>query len=171
MLILMISSGIAGLHSHAATGCCHGRRPRSFNSRRTKTGARVHSRPAIQPPRAEFQGKISMVLRLYAVVPDLTVHLCSILDKLPKGGKKDSAAIFGGAFMAQAAYVIENPDKRNDLMAEYLAGVQGSLNVYAVLVDANTRGREEYLDDLIRQRDAGTLTQFVKERAVVACKK
>jgi hypothetical protein len=111
-----------------------------------------------------------MALRLYAVVPDLTVHVCSILDKLTKGDKKDSATIFGGALMRQAALVIESPDKRNDLMAEYLAGVQGSLNVHAVLVKVNPNDREEFLGNLIQQRDAGTLTQFLKEGAVVGCR-
>jgi len=38
-----------------------------------------------------------MVFRLYAVVPDLTVCVSSMLDKLPMGDNEDSATIFGGA--------------------------------------------------------------------------
>jgi hypothetical protein len=38
-----------------------------------------------------------MALRLYFVVPDLTVCVSSMLDKLPMGDKEDSATIFGGA--------------------------------------------------------------------------
>ena len=140
------------------------------HSGRTEKGARVHSRPAIQPPRPEFQGKNRVVRRLYAVVPDLTVCVSSILDKLLKGDKKDSATIFGGALMRQAALVIESPDKRNDLTAVHLARVRGSLNVHAVLVKVKPRDRDEYLGNYIQQHDAETLMQFVKERAVVACK-
>ena len=72
--------------------------------------------------------------------------------------------------MKQAAFLIESPDERNQIAAEYFARVQESLNVYAVLVKANPKDREDYLDNLIQQRDAGTLMQFVKERAVVAWK-
>jgi hypothetical protein len=114
--------------------------------------------------------EFAWVLKLIAQVPDLSVHVCTILDKLPKGDKKDSNTIFGAAFMSQTEFVIANPGKRNDRMAEYLAGVEGSLNVYAVLVKSNPKDRQQYLDDLIEQRNAGTLMQFVKERAVVECK-
>jgi hypothetical protein len=41
---------------------------------------------------------------------------------LPKGDKKDANTIFGGEFMAQAAFVIENSDKKTDMLAEYEAG-------------------------------------------------
>jgi hypothetical protein len=51
--------------------------------------------------------------------------------------------------MKQAAFVIENSDQRRDLRAECLAGVQESLNVYAVLVIVNPRDREVHLDNFI----------------------
>ncbi len=110
------------------------------------------------------------VLKWFADVPDLTVHVCMILDKLPKGDKKDGATIFGGGFMGQASFVLENPDKRDDRLAELIAGVDGALHVYEQLLKTHPQDREAYLDDLIQRRDAGTLTEFVKERAVVGCK-
>ncbi|MGA2169186.1 MAG: hypothetical protein ABSG62_13325 [Terracidiphilus sp.] len=119
-------------------------------------------------PHAKDQ--FAWVLKWFVDVPDLTVHACTILDKLPKGDKKDGATIFGGEFMAQAAFVIENPDKRDDRLAEYQAGVEGALRVYALLLKANPKDRESYLDDLIQRREAGTLAQFVKKRAAAACK-
>ena len=60
--------------------------------------------------------------------------------------------------------------KGDDLQAEYQAGVEGALRVYELLLKANPKDRDPYLDDLIRRREHGTLTQFVKERAVAACK-
>jgi hypothetical protein len=72
--------------------------------------------------------------------------------------------------MKQAAFAIENPDERSHLTEECCAGVQESLNVYAVLVIVNPRDREVHLDNFIQQRDAQTLTQFVKERAMMAWK-
>jgi hypothetical protein len=110
------------------------------------------------------------ILKWMAEVPDLSVQICTILDKLPKGDKKDRATIFGGAFMAQVAFVIENPDKRTDRLAELQAGVEGSLHVYEFLLKSNPKDRQPYLDDLIQRRDAGTLADFVKQRAQDACK-
>jgi hypothetical protein len=55
-------------------------------------------------------------------------------------------------------------------LAEYQAGVEGALRVYEVLVKANSKDRQPYLDDLIQRREAGTLAQFVAERASASCK-
>jgi hypothetical protein len=111
------------------------------------------------------------VLKWLIDVPDITVHACTILEKLPKGDKKDGSTIFGGEVMAQAAFVIENPDKRDDRLAEYQAGVEGALRVYELLLRENPKDREPYLDELIQRREAGTLAQFVKERAAASCGK
>jgi len=130
----------------------------------------IHSWQA-DPLGPNAKGQFGWVLKWFADVPDQTVHVCMILDKLPKGDKKDGSTIFGGAFMGQAAFVLENPDKKSDLQAEYEAGVEGSLNVYAALLRSNPKDREPYLDDLIQRRDAGTLTEFVRDRAAASCKR
>jgi hypothetical protein len=129
----------------------------------------IHSWQA-DPLGPEAKEKRAWVLKWLVDVPDLTVHLCSILDKLPKGDKKDSSTLFTGMFMAQAAFVIDNPDKQDQRIAEYEAGVEGALRVYEALVKANPKDREAYLDDLIARRDAGTLAQYVEERADASCK-
>ncbi len=118
----------------------------------------------------QAKDEFGWVLKWMAEAPDISVHVCSILDKLPKGDKKDSDTIFGGAFMAQVAFVIESPGERSDRIAELRAGVEGSLHVYELLVKANPKDRQPYLDDLVQRRDAGTLGDFVKQRATDACK-
>jgi hypothetical protein len=120
-------------------------------------------------PQAKDQ--FAWVLKWFAVVPDLTVHVCLIFDKLPKGDKKDGNTIFGGQFMAQSAFVIENPGRKDDRVAEYQAGVEGALRIYESLIKANPKDRQPYFDDLVQRRDAGTLAEFVKERAATACNK
>jgi hypothetical protein len=72
--------------------------------------------------------------------------------------------------LAQTAFLIQNPNRQDDRIAEYLAGVEGALHVYEVLLKANPKDRQPYLDDLIQRRDAGTLEEFVKERAAAACR-
>jgi len=102
-------------------------------------------------------------------VPDLHVHLCTILDKLAKGDKKNSQAIFNAMFFSQIAFVIQNPDQQNDSLAEHQAGVEGALRVYEALVKANPKDQQPFLDDLIQRRNAGTLAQWVKERVAASC--
>ena len=118
----------------------------------------------------EAKDQFAAVLKFFSEVPDMTVHVCTILDKLPKGDKKDGNAIFGGAFMGQAAFVIDNVANKPDLLGEYRAGTEGALRVYEQLLKSNPRDRESYLDDLIERRENGTLADFVKERSLAACK-
>lgn len=122
------------------------------------------------PTGPQAKDQFAWVLKFFTEVPDLSVHVCTIFDKLPKGDKKDASVIFGGEFMAQAAFVIENPDRSTDRLAEYEAGAEGALRVYELLLAANPRDRQPYLDELIQRRVNGTLTEFVKERSAVACK-
>jgi len=109
------------------------------------------------------------VLKWIIEVPDIHVNVCMILDKLPKGDKKDSSTIFTAEVLSQTAFVIQNPDRQSNRLAEYQAGVEGALHVYEVLLKANPKDHQPYLDDLLQRRDAGTLAQFVKERAAAAC--
>jgi len=120
-------------------------------------------------PNAKDQ--FGQVLKFFAAVPDLTVHMCTILDKLPKGDKKDSSIIVGGEFMAQAAFALERTDKSEDLLAEYETGVEGALRIYQNLVKANPKDDNSYLDELVQRREAGTLAEYVKGRASASCKK
>jgi hypothetical protein len=42
--------------------------------------------------------------------------------------------------------------------------------VYELLLAANAKDRQPYLDDLIQRRTNGALAAFVKERSMTACK-
>jgi hypothetical protein len=111
------------------------------------------------------------VLKLVADVPDITVHICTILDKQPKGNKQDASVLFGAAMMAQTAFVIEHPESKDDRAAEYQAGVEGALRVYELLLQTRPKDRQAYLDDLLAKRTAGTLAQYISERAAAVCGK
>ena len=136
---------------------------------RKQTLENIHAWQA-NPTGPQAKDQFAWVLKFFVEVPDLSVHVCTIFDKLPKGDKKDASVIFGGEFMAQAAFVIENPDKKADLLAEQQAGVEGALRIYELLLAANPKDRQTYLDDLIQRRTNGTLADFVKERSTAACK-
>jgi hypothetical protein len=105
-------------------------------------------------------------------VPDVHVSFCSsILDKMNKSDKKDGPALLAAMLMAQTEFALQGSGKQGDVLAEYKAGVENVFRVYEVLLKANPKDRQPYLDDLIQRRDAGTLTQWVKERAHSECKK
>jgi hypothetical protein len=121
------------------------------------------------PLNPNLQPEKEWLTRWMIEVPDIHVKVCMLLDKLPKGDKKDSQALFNAMFFSQIAFVLENPDKQNDDLAQYEAGVEGALRVYEVLLKSKPKDQQPYLDDLIQRREAGTLAQWVKERVTASC--
>ena len=111
------------------------------------------------------------LLTRVADIPDVAVHVCMILETLPKSGKKDSDVIFGAEVFSQLAFLLEHPDKKDDRVAEFQKGVEGALRVYELLLNSNPKDRQPYLDDLIQRRAAGTLANYVKARAAAQCTK
>ena len=67
--------------------------------------------------------------------------------------------------------MLQNPDKQDDLLAQYQAGVEGALKIYEVLLKSNPKDRQPFLDDLIQKRETGTLGQWVKDQAAKSCHK
>jgi hypothetical protein len=169
MLLRTLSTSLVGCILLIAPFASAADRGPSTPEERKQVIELIHAWQA-NPLGPEAKNQFATVLKFFADVPDMTVHVCMILDKLPKGDKKDGNTIFGGAFMAQAAFVIENVENKRDLLGEYRAGTESALRVYELLLKANPRDRESYLDDLIQRRENGTLTDFVKERSLAACK-
>jgi hypothetical protein len=169
MLLRSISAIVVGAALLAPAAVHAADRGPSTPEERTKALAIVHDNEQ-NPLAPSAQEQRRWLLALLTEVPDITVHACTILDGLSKPGKKDSDLVFGQMVFSQAAFLIQNPDKKDDRNAEYLAGVEGALGIYESLLKANSKDRQTYLDDLLERRAAGTLEQFVKERAAIACK-
>ena len=104
-----------------------------------------------------------------AQIPDITVNACLIFDGIAAPGKKDSDLVFGQTVFAQAAFVMQHPDKKSNLLAQYQAGVEGALRLYENLLKSKPKDRQPYLDNLLQRRAAGTLAEFVKERVSASC--
>jgi hypothetical protein len=111
------------------------------------------------------------VIKWAIEVPDVHVSVCLLLDKQPKGDKQDANSIFAAMVLAQTAYAIQNPDAKSDSQEAYLAGVNGALHVYELLLKDKPKDRQPYLDDLLQKRDANSLAQFVQERSEKSCHK
>jgi hypothetical protein len=117
------------------------------------------------PLNPALKSEISWIVRWTIEIPDVRVSLCNIIE-LPKSNKKDSQTLFTAMIMAQTAFALQNPGKQNDDLAQYQAGVEGVLHIYELLLKSNPKDHQLILDDLIQRRDAGTLPQWIKERAV-----
>ena len=120
------------------------------------------------PLNPDMQAEIQWVLQWTREVPDIRLDLCTSFYKL-KAASKDGQIIFDAMVLAQTAFVLENPDRQDDGPAQVEAGVEGVLRVYEALIKANPDHRDPFLDKLIKQRDAGTLPQFVKQHAPSPC--
>jgi hypothetical protein len=104
-------------------------------------------------------------------VPDVHVDFCAtILDKMNKSDKKDGPTLIAAMLMAQTEFALQGTGRKGDRLEQFQSGVEGVLRVYELLLKANPKDRQPYLDDLIQRRDAGSLAQFVKEHSAVACR-
>jgi hypothetical protein len=123
------------------------------------------------PLNPNLQPEIQWVVKWTQQIPDVRLDLCSSFYKLREPEKKDGQTLFTAMVFAQTVFVLQNPDKQNDHLAQYQAGVEGVLRIYETLRKGNPRDRQPFLDDLIQRREAGSLAQFVKERAAASCGK
>jgi hypothetical protein len=155
--LLLVSFGAAGADRGPSTA-----------AERSQALQYIHRFQA-DPLNPDLKAEIQWVLKWTMDVPDIRLDLCISFYKLPKAGSKDGQILFDAMVLAQTAFVLENPDRKDDGTAQVEAGVEGVLRVYELLLKANSRDREPYLDKLIKRRDAGTLAQFVEQRAPSAC--
>jgi hypothetical protein len=122
------------------------------------------------PLDAGLKSEVEWVTLWAIQVPDVHVSICLLVD-LPKGDKKHSQTLFTAMMLSQTAFAIQHRDDPPDVKAEHVAGVDGLLNVYEKVLAANAKDRQPALDDLLQLRQAGTLADYVKDRAAASCKK
>jgi hypothetical membrane protein len=105
-------------------------------------------------------------------VPDIRVFACDDLlghglgDNYPYSREVNLQAMFSAA-----AFAIEHQDEARDRIAQYQAGVQGSLSVYEVLAKSRPDAQSAFLDDLLAKRDRGELADHVAKLANEKCKR
>jgi hypothetical protein len=103
-------------------------------------------------------------------IPDITVKFCTSL----LGPRSDPENIHWSAVSTQmlysgAAFMIENPKKKNDQQAVYLAGLDGALKSYEAILKKEPQARWPFVDELIEKRDQGKLGEYVKQ-SMTKCK-
>jgi len=88
--------------------------------------------PALKP-------EIQWVVKWNMEVPDVRIDICANFYKLPKAEERDGQTLFNAMVFAETAFVLRNPDRQSDQLAQYQAGVEKVLRVYEVLLKATPK--------------------------------
>jgi hypothetical protein len=167
MLLRVIAACLFGcMLGPSATAWAADRRPSTPEERKQALEYVRHFEA--DPLNPDRQAEIQWVLQWTREVPDIRLDLCTSFYKL-KMASKDGQILFDAMVLAQTAFVLENPDRQDNGPAQMEAGAEGVLHAYEALIKANPKDREPFLDALIKQREAGMLSQFVKQHAPSAC--
>ena len=101
-------------------------------------------------------------------VPDIHVSICPlILGDFHK--YKYSTQINEQLALSSAAFVIENPGKSSDRIAQYLAAAQGALKAYSSILQQNPKAKSKPLDDALQKQSDGQLRAFVEDAVAKHC--
>jgi hypothetical membrane protein len=105
-------------------------------------------------------------------VPDIRFKSCVALLSPGVGNSyRYSAEVNQQTIFSAAAFKLEHPDHlRNDTGA-YIAGVEGALRAYEVLMKSVPDAQLAFLDDLVAKRDRGELADHVVKLAKEKCKR
>ena len=105
-------------------------------------------------------------------VPDIRFKSCVGLLSPGVGNQyRYSAEVNQQIIFSAAAFKLEHPDHlRNDTGA-YIAGVEGALRVYEILMKSVPDAKLAFLDDLVAKRDRGELADHVVKLAKEKCKR
>lgn len=97
-------------------------------------------------------------------IPDMTVKFCTSLLG-PRSDPENShwPDVSTQMLYSGAAFMIENPKKKNDQQAVYLAGLDGALKTYEAILKKEPQARWPFVDGLIEKRDQGKLGEYVKQ--------
>jgi hypothetical protein len=155
---------VASLPSHAAD------RGPSTPEKRRQALRSIHDFEA-KPLRPQAPGEREQVINWVIAIPDVYATFCpSILDKMNRRDKKDRLDLIAAMRRDQTEFALMSAEKKDDHFAKCEEGVDAFLNVHAALVKSNPKDRQPFLDELFDRSEAGTLAQFVHDRAAAACK-
>ena len=105
-------------------------------------------------------------------IPDIRFKSC--LGLLSPGVGKHyrySTEVNQQLIFSSAAYRLEHPDHLRDDTGAYIAGVEGALRAYEMLVKSRPDAKIAFLDDLVAKRDHGELADHIVKLADEKCKR
>ena len=105
-------------------------------------------------------------------VPDIRFKSCAGLLSPGVGDQyRYSAQVNQQIIFSAAAFKLEHPDHLRNDNGAYIAGVEGALRVYEILMKSVPDAQLAFLDDLIAKRDRVELADHVANLAKEKCKR
>jgi hypothetical protein len=97
-------------------------------------------------------------------IPDINVSICPTIlgEDFATSNYKYAADIQAQVVFGNVAYLIEHPDKANDHVAQYAAGVDSALKAYKSILKADPVVSRP-LEKLLQTQSQGKLADFVRE--------
>lgn len=121
-----------------------------------------------------LQSDKEWAFRWLVEAPDVHVTICTapLGDYFKQKPKyKYDGEILMLYTLSMGAFAIEQPDKANDQIAQYVAGVTGALNAYNAILKEKPNVKSKALDDLLDKQAHGQLVEFVQAAATKGCDK
>ena len=146
-------------------------RARSTPEERAQFVSRVRSLES--NPLAQNANATRQQLREWTIeVPDIRFKSCPGLLGPPVGDAYGySRELNLQVLLSGAVLTIEDPGEARDDAAVYMAGVEGALRAYEVLLKSRPDARLAALDELIEKRDRGELVDHIATFANEKCKR
>ncbi len=97
-------------------------------------------------------------------IPDINVTVCPTIlgeDFLESRYRYAQDLLYQVVF-GNVVFLIEHPDKKSDMVAQYTAGVESALKAYKGILKADPLVSRS-LEDLLQKQSQGKLAEFVRE--------
>jgi hypothetical protein len=121
------------------------------------------------PLASDAVDKRRWIMEWYEKIPDITVTICDVLGPFPEEEHPFLGELLIQLVASSGAYVIEHPDKAEDMVAVQTAGIEGVLKAYERFVKEMPEDRLAHLDDLLSRRAEGSLREYMSETVPKAC--
>lgn len=98
-------------------------------------------------------------------IPDINVNICPLVlgENFLTSRYRYTPEIMGQVVFGNVVFLIEHPDKANDHVAQYTAGVESALKAYKGILRADPVHASRSLEDLLEKQSQGKLADFVRE--------
>lgn len=101
--------------------------------------------------------------------PNVTVTVCELLGSVPKQKVPYWPELLVQMMFANAAFQIENPSKKADLIATQTAAVASTVRTYQTIVTLQPDARIEYFEKLVDMRRNGTFESYMAVQVREKC--
>lgn len=105
-----------------------------------------------------------------AEIPDLFFHSCPLLEREKDEVFPHHLYLIKQSYYAGGAYLIQHPEKVNDQLRIYIAGVEGAIRAYNNLVANQPTKRNGSMEFLLKAQAAGQLETLVHQRVRERCR-